>query len=344
MNILHVIYSLRIGGAESMLIDILNKQSKSNEVNLIVINDLYERDLLSTINKTVNVYLLNRKPSSYDILSFIKFNRIIRNINPNIIHVHNENIVKLILGRRIPVFVTIHDTMVKLNNLNSYKKIFAISNAVKKYILDNSRINNNKIFIIPNGIEINRIVQKTDYSYNVFRIIQVGRLNCAIKGQNILIKALKILIDKGYNNIHIDFIGSGESLSELLDEVDNLSLNNYVTFCGIKNRDYVYSHLKDYNLFVQPSIYEGFGLTVAEAMAAKVPVLVSNIEGPMEIISNGEYGSFFKTKDFHDCAANIERIIINYNDIIKNNDKAYDYVAKNYSINSTAQRYIDNYN
>jgi len=44
-----------------------------------------------------------------------------------------------------------------------------------------------------------------------FKIVQVSRLNHLKKGQHIAIEALKVLKDKGFDNIHLDFIGEGES-------------------------------------------------------------------------------------------------------------------------------------
>ena len=54
--------------------------------------------------------------------------------------------------------------------------------------------------------------------------------------------------------------------------VQEYNLNSYISFLGSKDTHYIEQHLKDYDLLVQPSRIEGFGLTVAEAMAAKVPV------------------------------------------------------------------------
>ena len=62
---------------------------------------------------------------------------------------------------------------------------------------------------------------------------------------------------------------------------------------------------------VQPSIYEGFGLTVAEGMIAGLPVLVSDVEGPMEIIQNGQYGYCFQVGNAEDMANKLVEMLQN---------------------------------
>ncbi len=130
-----------------------------------------------------------------------------------------------------------------------------------------------------------------------------------IKGQHILLEALSLLINKyNFENLHIDFIGEGSSLDYLSGLVDKLNLKNYVSFLGLCDREYIYSHLKDYILLVQPSLYEGFGLTIVEAMAAGIEVLVSDIDGPLEIIEKIGYGHKFKSGNAGDCALKIYEI------------------------------------
>ena len=141
-----------------------------------------------------------------------------------------------------------------------------------------------------------------------------------------------------------------KKISNLLD-LDNYKwkcrgkdykLEKYVTFEGNKTQDYLSEHLCDYDVAIQPSTHEGFGLTVAEAIAAKVPVLVSDIEGPMEIIDNGRYGMFFKKGDIVDLADKLEIILkrgYDYSMI----DPAYDYVKECYDVSITAKKYIEEY-
>lgn len=138
------------------------------------------------------------------------------------------------------------------------------------------------------------------------------------------------------------FIGEGESRTELENLVRDFNLDSYVTFEGIKTQEYLFDHLADYDCFLQPSRYDGFGLTVAEAMAAGLPVLVSNIEGPLEVIDNGKVGMAFKTEDVIDLADKMEIILRGGYDYSKI-ARAIERVRQKYDVAITAQKYINEY-
>jgi glycosyltransferase involved in cell wall biosynthesis len=92
---------------------------------------------------------------------------------------------------------------------------------------------------------------------------------------------------------------------------------------------------------VQPSIFEGFGLTIAEAIAAKVPVITSDLEGPIEVIDGGHYGIPFQCGNAIDVA---NKIIQFYNNTISiDTDTAWRYAHENFNIEATAQKYLDEY-
>jgi len=143
-------------------------------------------------------------------------------------------------------------------------------------------------------------------------------------------------------------IGDGSS-RELLQEMSNtLGINELVLFEGNKPREWIYENLCNFDLFIQPSRYEGFGLTVAEAMVAKVPVLSSNIEGPVEIMtvndggSNRLVGYTFETQNSEDLAKKIAEFVQN-----GRNEKSVElgrrHVMANYDIRNTALRYLEEY-
>lgn len=328
-----------------MLVDIINEQSKVHYVELCIINDTFNVDLINTIDSKVRVYYLNRKPGSRNPISIFKFNYYILKLNPEVVHFHNQNAINLLkFKNKLKTYLTVHDTNIPVLNFKKYDKLFAISNVVKNDILARS---NTFSKVIYNGISFKKIKKNTSFKpFTTFKIVQISRLAHTKKGQEVLIKAIEILVNRfNIKNLHIDFIGTGESLAFLKELVNSLGIVKHVDFIGDKSRSFIYKELKNYQLLVQPSYYEGFGLTVVEAMAAKIPLLVSNIEGPMEIIDNGNYGYYFNAGNEEDCAIKIIKIINEFSES-KNTEKlnnAYNYAFSNFNIKTTAQNYLDNY-
>ncbi|SHE69562.1 Glycosyltransferase involved in cell wall bisynthesis [Mariniphaga anaerophila] len=343
MKITHIIYSLNTGGTETMLVDIANEQAKTEDVSVIIVNKSINEYIAGKFHDGIKTYRIEREPGSRNPLKLVKFNLLLKEINPDVIHCHNHTLINLIKWPLKGVkYLTVHALNYPIVNFNKYDKLFAISESVKKDILSKG---NYKVQVVYNGIHTELITQKKHFKPDApFKIIQVSRLNHTQKGQHILIEALS-LIKKNNPKLQFtaDFIGEGESLDYLKKLVDKNDLSQNIRFWGNQTRSFVYQNLHKYDLLVQPSLFEGFGLTVAEAMAAKVPVLVSNINGPMEIIGNGEYGAYFKSEKIDDCADKIERIIKKYEFQKITTLKAYNYCFANFSIESTSEKYLNNY-
>ena len=343
MKVVHIIFSLETGGAETMLVDIVNEQTKTDSVSLIIVNNKINEDVLSNISKNIKLYMIGRKRKNRNPIPLIKLNLLLLKLKPDYIHCHNYNMIDLIFAKKLLKYrigLTVHDIGKSTKYHHGYGKIFAISQAVQKDIKSRCEFDS---IIVNNGINFKKIKNQRNIESKIFKIIQVSRLEHEKKGQDILIKALAILINKRkVKNIKLDFIGEGQSHQYLKTLVIEYKLESFVNFLGLKSRDYIYQNLCNYNLFVQPSLYEGFGLTVVEAIAAKISVLVSDIHGPMEIIERGKYGFYFESENEVDCADKIDKAIKckNY-DII---DSAYEHALYYYSIESTASKYLKEYN
>lgn len=343
MKILHSIFSMQIGGAELMLVDIINEQIKQgHKIGLIIVNNNYNEKLLSAIHPNADILFVDRKEGSKNILNLIKLNRLVKHFNPDVIHAHDFSFIKLLFFNHSFKVLTVHDVGIESEFFKNYDLICVISDSVKKYILDNTKIVPEVVY---NGVDFNKIQARdnTDTTIPDFRIVQISRLEYLKKGQDILIKALYRLKQKEKTcKITVDFIGEGSSLCYLKELVSKYDLKENINFLGAKDRTFIYENLHNYDLLVQPSRYEGFGLTVVEAMAAKVPVLVSNIDGPNEIIQNGKYGFYFKNEDSDDCADVISDIM-NTEDMSTFVYQAYLYAYENFNIEKTALRYLQLY-
>lgn len=337
-RVVHIIFSFETGGTETMLIDILNLQSDSVEVSLMIVNKVIDENLLSKLNKRIHITKFNRKPKSLSPLPFISLNLKLLTINPAIIHIHDNTILPAIFHFGSKKVITVHCLNQKFNP-KLVNTIVAISKTVQQDIEHRLKA---KSTLIYNGIRSNEISISTDETNQNkgFRIVQVGRL-AQIKGQQILILALHEIVKNGNpHNIELDFIGSGPNELNLKKLVSDLGLKPFVNFLGNKDRSYIYQHLKSYNLLVQPSLEEGFGLTIAEAMVARVPVLVSAIPAQMEIIDYGAHGKYFESENAVDCA---KKIIEQIENPINRTESGRQYAIENFDIAKTVQNYLNIY-
>jgi glycosyltransferase involved in cell wall biosynthesis len=238
------------------------------------------------------------------------------------------------------------------DNYKKYQRIFAISNAVKD---DVTKKGFGDIMVIENGIPCEEIKCKGNANRgDTTHIVQVSRIFFHQKRQDLAVHALSLLksrLNTEFKNqasklkvqkCVMHFVGDGPDMGQLKEMVSQLGLEDDVVFEGLKDRNWVFDHLRDYDLFLQPSDNEGFGLTVAEACAAKVPVLVSNVDGPLEVIDGGKLGMVFRHSDADDLADKLFQFIRDgYDTSIV--EKAYQNTLEHYSIAKTTQRYIEEY-
>ncbi|MDL2243309.1 glycosyltransferase [Bacteroidales bacterium OttesenSCG-928-J19] len=344
MKIAHVVYGMTIGGIETMLLNIANEQVKSQDLSIVVINDLIEPSLTAKLDSRINLIQIKRPVGSKSPYYLLKLNYTLLRIAPDIIHLHCSSMIRFLY---FPLFrkktcITQHSLLDSryVKHISSFEHRYAISKSVQ----ENIKLTTGKDSeVVMNGIPMNSIETKKSFlESKFFQVVILGRLEHQIKGQHIAIQALRILRDRGINQVRLSLIGEGESESYLKQLVIDEGLSETVTFLGLKSQDYIFSHLHTYDLLIQPSLYEGFGLTVAEAMAAKVPVLVSENDGPLEIIDYGKYGYSFKKNDPEDCARMIEQIMADpHKDKLV--EEAYQRVKENYDVIVTANTYIEKY-
>lgn len=144
--------------------------------------------------------------------------------------------------------------------------------------------------VIYNPIDINRILQladegKTDEK-QVFTIITVGRLTPPKKIDRIIRLASRF--KKEDIKAHFQILGDGELKEELLALRKELEVEDRVEFTGFVKNPYPY--IKNVDMMLMCSGFEGFGLVICEAMCLGIPVISTKTAGPTEIIDNDKYG------------------------------------------------------
>lgn len=310
MNIIHLVWQLGVGGMECMLIDEITELCRrGHSVSLIIADGIYSKQQLDCLPNSVEIFKFSKTPSILNPLRFHKIRNLIKQISPDVIVCHNATLSKIV--SRLDCckkVVHIHSTKRKINPyVHKFDSVIAISQSVQKDISGRSRACSEVIY---NGVPIKEILCKGDYSLYNFKLICIGRLNVKQKGQDILLKSLKSLKENySRHKWSLDFIGDGEDKEYLENLSKELNLTDKISFLGVKKRFWIYQNLKNYDLFVLPSRYEGFGNVVVEAMAARVPVLYSAVKGALEIMKGEKYGWAFEPENIESCAKKMNEIV-----------------------------------
>ena len=366
VKVVHLFWGLNYGGIETMLVNIANYQAQYGaSVSVVIINNLVSPELLSKFKKEVRLVRINREVGSKNIQFVKKLNSCLNEIKPEIIHLHGAVLVNYINSkwrRNAKIVSTLHAMPTgtvgspwrwvnifgnlvlghggNIRAIDRVEHVCAISYAVSQALLNKTGI---KSDVICNGIETQNFNCRTKWALgNEVKIVQVGRLEYKNKGQDLLLHACSNLIKKGIK-LHVDFIGNGTSANFLKQLSNELGISHFVRFLGFQTQEYLCHHLCDYDLFVQPSRYEGFGLTVAEAMSAKVPVIVSSGQGPAEVTENERFGWVFDNGEIQSLSSTILDVIMNYDYAHDKAEKAYQHVLRNYDVSVTALSYLNMY-
>ncbi|PFI51397.1 hypothetical protein COI73_04465 [Bacillus cereus] len=358
MRIMHLNSELFLGGGlERIIVDLMVKNSEIPHY-LCVINDRWSQEYIEILNKG-SLLLCNRKEGTrnpiinmgtiYKTCRFIKKNKI------DVVHCHDTFSLKFayLLKKvtKVKVVFTVHHTELNNEVLNKYPVDMYIAISKTVYNLVNKCVPKEKIKLIYNGIDLEKFGgsrELRDRNKEVLNIACVARIVPEKKGQDILIKALNILKNQyGYDKFNCFFAGSvtdSKYINELNDLIVEYHLEENVEFLGnVENIEKLY---KDIDIFVLPSRYEGFGLVVVEALAAGCAVVVSKLEGPLEIVKeNEEYGLYFEKENYQELARKLYRLVNekDYRQQYESNNETLEYLNREYSLEKMIKSYNEVY-
>lgn len=188
----------------------------------------------------------------------------------------------------------------------SWSKIIAVSNFTKNELVK-SGISSSKIIVVYNGLSLAESKHiKTPVIKDL--IVCVSRL-ISQKRIDVLLKAFASVAEK-LPKAKLVIIGDGDEKFKLETLAGELNIDSKVSFLGfLPHRSEVLSWMKRASVFCLPSINEGFGLVVVEAMALGTPVVCTNISPLTEVTKNGRGSLLFTPDDADDCAAKLLSIL-----------------------------------
>jgi glycogen(starch) synthase len=198
---------------------------------------------------------------------------------------------------------------------NRAERVITCSAYMREHVADIYGLEEQRIAVIPNGIDPAELVPVDDLETLRSRfaerherlVLLVGRLVYE-KGFQLALEAMPTLIER-LGDVRFIVAGSGTHEEQLRQQATELGLDPFGTFLGWIGDDVLHSLYRIADLTVVPSIYEPFGLVALEAMASGCPCLVADTGGLREVVPNEDVGLRFSSRDPQSLASMAERLL-----------------------------------
>ncbi|MBR6083474.1 MAG: glycosyltransferase family 4 protein [Salinivirgaceae bacterium] len=369
MRILHIIPRLNKGGAERLCLDICNQLQKRDgvQVRLITFSDENHYPFLAenldwqVIPVSVQLSIFHQNVLSIDALQ-----KAIEDFAPDVIHTHlfeAEIVSRSCQYPQAKWFSHCHDNMRQFRNFGIktlFNKQLLTNFFEKRYLFSRYKANGGNTFIAISH-DTEQYFRKTARKYNVqflpnsidyekfhrdnsrqpstkLRLVNVGSYQ-AKKNQSFLVEVAKIL-RKRYIDFEMNLLGDGGKFGEVANLIKENHLEANVMQRG--NVENVAEYLWQSDIYVHSAYYEPFGLVLAEAMAAGLPVVTLDGRGNRDLIVQGKNGYMVYEQDAEQFADRILEIWNNKQKYQEMSGFAQEF-ARQYDIKPYVDRLLELY-
>jgi len=371
-KVVQIISNLSIGGAQILLFDIVNFLKKYNHLNITVITIDSGEYLKKFEESGIKVIDLSEK-GLLNPRIYLKLKKILKEIKPDIVHTHLNKadfygrLAAKSAGVQL-IYTTCHNYSTThsgadinrksffdfIDNIVIYytdSKIIAISKMVKKYLINRNKNFDSVTEVIYNGVNIDKekyklnqkeqkfLKEKYCIDENDYVISLIGRLEKQKNHVFFLKSMLEIFSD--YPGIKVIIAGEGTLKNDLKEFVKLNSLTDKVIFTSFVSNTEPLIEISD--LICVPSLWEGFGLVIIEAMIKRKLVLASNVGGIPEIIEDSMNGFLYESENHEALKNKLKHIYKNRNALDEVKENGLMTVISKFDIQKNSELYYKSY-
>ncbi len=242
-----------------------------------------------------------------------------RRVKPAVVHTHLEEIsfhtCAALVGTRIPIVQTMHSDRIRRVALLRHffrhrcRRFVCISEAIKKQTA--RYVPEHKLALIANGIPLKPFtVEDRDYSGEVRSLVAAGRLAEA-KNHRMMLEAFARIVEwcgqDGREPPVLTIFGEGELRANLEKFIDQRGLRDFVRLPGTTDR--MARELKDADIYLMSSDYEGMSISLLEAMASALPIVTTAVSGAKDLLRDGESACVSDIGDAEAFADSVRRLM-----------------------------------
>jgi L-malate glycosyltransferase len=327
-KVLFCIWALEAGGAERFLVELARRVPRDRfdaKVVCLARKGPWAREVESS---GIEVLSLGKK-TGFDPRIVGRLMALFRRERPDVVNTHLWTAD--VWARLAAVLAAVPRIVVTEQNVDVWKKwyhraidrllflrtdkVICVSEQVREFYRDVLGVPEGKLEVIPNAISLSppavapgarSLRDEIGAAADDFVFLCAARLHPQ-KAHVVLFQAARLLLDREVPAFRIALAGEGSLRPELEQRARALGLSDRVHFLGFRND--VRALLPQADAFVLPSHYEGLPLSVLEAMAAGVPVVVTRVGGNPGIVEDGRNGSMVEPGDAPGLAGALERLL-----------------------------------
>lgn len=360
MKIMYIIDSLKVGGAEMLLLAMVRAYAEAHEVSVVYFTHgpLYE-DVEALGVKVHRISTMGIK----DPRVLPRLVSLMNQEKPDVVHTHLSKsdfggIMAATLAN-VPARVSsIHnvDPWREKWYLNAFMRqwmaschmMIAVTEDVRKYVIETTRYPEDKLVTIANGIDTKRFdpntvqaLDKTEWGIEAdsLTVGMIGRLE-EQKGHHILLKTAAI-VTKTVPNARFVIVGDGPLRANLEKQRDDLGLQGKVVFTGIL-RD-IPGVLATLDVVTFSSLWEGLPVALLEAMSMAKPMVSTAVGGIPDVIVEGENGMLVPKENPQALADKLTQVLQDKALADKLGTAARQTIEERYSSDSMHQQILELY-
>jgi len=359
IRIMHVVDSLGTGGTEGGIHKVLSGLDKALFEQTVCTVVPYKNSETTGGERLVSVL----KSQGRRQMLVGQFKRMFELERPHIVHSRNWGAIEAIVAARLGgVRGVVHSEhglesstylgqplrrkAIRRFSFAWTDRVFAVSRALRTYYVQQLRIAEERIGVIPNGVDTDRFRPQPEThlaarerwraSSSTIVIGTVGRLD-PVKDHYTLLKAIDLLLAMGVD-VHLVIVGEGPEREALQASIRTQnSCAAKVTFVGETSN--VVSYLNSFDIFVLPSLIEGMSNALLEAMSSGIACVASRVGGNSELIEESSSGLLFDAGNAQELADRLKMLALNPQYRQNLGENARKRVEKSFSLHRMLHNY-----
>jgi sugar transferase (PEP-CTERM/EpsH1 system associated) len=367
--VMHVVHRLDVGGLENGLVNLINRMEPARYRHAVVCLTGYSEFAKRIQRPAVPLIALNKQPGK-DPGCYWRLGRTIRRLKPDVVHTRNLGTLDMqfvaalcaVRGRvhgehgwDVYDLHGKHPRYLRLRRAarRCVKRYVAMSRDLAQWLQASVGVPETRITQIYSGVDTERFRPRRDSdppmwpagfaAANAIVIGTVGRQE-QVKNPLGLVRAFAALVEAVPDlaaRLRLVLVGGGPLAEPIARQAAQLGVADRIWLPG--SRDDVNEILRQFDIFVLPSLNEGISNTILEAMACAVPVVASRVGGTPEVVREGRTGLLYSTQDETELTLRLQAYVEDAALRREHGRQARAIVEQHHSLDSMVRNYLDVY-